>query len=54
MNFIKKLLLSKSFQLILFGIAFAFIYTSIHSGDMTLGYVGILIIIADAVFILVT
>ena len=52
MNFIKKWLLSKYIQLLLFAVAFAFLYTASGSGNVTLGYIGVSVILFNAVLIL--
>ena len=53
MNFVKKWLLSKYIQLFLFALAFVFLYTASGSENITLGYMGISIIVINAVLILI-
>ena len=54
MNFMKKWLLSKYIQLLLFAVAFALLYTASGFGNITLSYIGISVIVINAVLILFT
>ena len=54
MGFLKKWLLSKNIQILLFPIAFAFLYASVHSGNAVLGFIGIFAVIFNAMLIILT